>query len=106
MTEDELLAGIGEALTLAGWCWTHIRRSDTITMGMTGLPDIIACHVMRDVVLAWELKSETGQLSTDQAGWLRAIRNACVDARVIRPADYDAALQVIIAHAPPIEAFG
>jgi hypothetical protein len=105
MTEDELLAGITEALTLAGWRWTHIRRSDTVTMGMSGLPDIIAAHVMRDVVLAWELKSEHGTLSGDQAGWLTVLRNVCVDARVIRPVDYDRALQVIIGGAHPRQAF-
>ncbi len=55
MTEDELLAGITEALTFGGWRWTHILRSDGVTMGMAGLPDIIAVHAGREIVLAWEL---------------------------------------------------
>lgn len=104
MTEDELLDGITEALTLAGWRWTHIRRSDTITMGSSGLPDIIAAHVMRDDVLAWELKSAHGQLTPDQLGWL-IVLGSKVDARVIRPADYDKALEVIIGGKSPDEAF-
>lgn len=63
MTEDELLLGITEALTIAGWRWTHIRRSDGVTQGASGLPDIIACHPNRDEVLLWELKSKTGRIT-------------------------------------------
>lgn len=106
MTEDELLEGITQAMTLVGWRWTHIRRSDTITMGMSGLPDIIAGDVTRKIVVAWELKSQTGVVSGDQWGWLNVLRVAPgVDARVIRPSDYDAALSVIIGGKDPVEAF-
>ena len=106
MTEDELLSGITEALTYAGWRWTHIRRSDGITMGHVGLPDIIAAHTERDHVLAWELKAERGVLMPDQAAWLVALHaGRCVDARVIRPSMYDAALEVILRGTDPREAF-
>lgn len=33
MSEAELLAGLTDALTLAGWRWMHIRRSDGVTVG-------------------------------------------------------------------------
>lgn len=106
MTEDELLAGVTEALTFGGWRWTHIRRSDGITQGMTGLPDIIAAHAELGLVLAWELKTAKGQPTYDQLAWIRAMSPARdVDARVIRPADYDAALEVILRGASPAEAF-
>jgi hypothetical protein len=102
MTEAELLQGITEALTLAGWTWTHIRRSDGVTMGDPGLPDIIATNSSRGLVLAWELKADRGQLTIDQWAWQRGFRAAVtVDARVIRPADYDRALDVIIGMVNP-----
>lgn len=107
MTEDELLAGITEALTFGGWRWTHLIRSDGVTMGHPGLPDIIAGHPERPIVLAWELKTEKGQASADQWAWLRALQPAlCVDARIVRPADYDPALEVILQGRSPAEAFG
>lgn len=96
MTEDELLLGITEALTIAGWRWTHIRRSDGVTVGNAGLPDIIAVHPDRDEVLAWELKSERGQLTPDQFGWIAGMNRRTIDARVIKPRDYDDALNVIL----------
>jgi hypothetical protein len=107
MTEAELLAGITEALELGGWTWTHIRRSDGVTMGRPGLPDIIATHDDRALLLAWELKTARGPVSIDQLRWLYALgTDERVDARIVRPADYDAALAVIIQGTPPVEAFG
>jgi hypothetical protein len=100
MTEDELLLGITEALTIAGWRWTHIRRSDGVTQGSSGLPDIIACHPTRPDVLIWELKSRTGQPTPDQAGWLAGVRGGRVDARLVRPVDYDDALSIILGDVP------
>lgn len=97
MTEDELLAGITDALTIAGWTWTHIIRSDRVTQGHAGLPDILAGHESRPFVLAWELKKIGGTLTHDQVRWLIALRGASgVDVRVIYPPDYDRALDVII----------
>lgn len=100
MTEDELLAGITEALTLAGWRWSHHRRSDqAILMGDPGLPDIIAVHPTREIpVLAWELKTERGSVTRDQLGWIFDLGAAGLDARLVRPADYDTALSLIVGH--------
>lgn len=96
MTEDQLQTGLIEALELGGWRWTHIRRSDGVTMGSPGLPDLLACHPDRDLVLAWELKDDRRQATPDQAAWLIGMRDRVVDARLIRPADYDTALAVIL----------
>lgn len=105
MTEDELLEGLTDALTLAGWRWMHIRRSDNITVGQQGFPDIIAGHPERDYVLAWELKSREGIVMPDQAAWLIALRVPSIDARIIRPIDYDDALEVILRGRDPSEVF-
>lgn len=102
MTEDELMAGITEALGFGGWTWMHIRRSDGVTMGHEGFPDIIAAHPRRNLVLAWELKSENGQATPAQLRWLLALGGMTgMDVRVIRPRDYDTALHVILTDARP-----
>lgn len=90
MTEDDLLVGVTDALTLGGWLWSHHRRSDlALMMGHTGLPDIIAVHPGRRRLLVLELKTETGRLDPRQREWLAALVGAGVDARIVRPADYD-----------------
>jgi hypothetical protein len=99
MTEEELLAGITEALTLAGWRWSHHRRSDLAQMqGMPGLPDIIAVHPTRKIVLAWELKGEGGRVTGDQVAWIAGLAapDATIDARILYPAHYDRALALIV----------
>lgn len=102
MSEADLLAGLTDALTISGWTWTHIIRSDRVTMGHPGLPDLIAGHEARPFVLAWELKALGGSLSHDQVRWLIALRGASgVDVRVIYPQDYDRALDVILRGSHP-----
>lgn len=97
MTEEELLLGITLALTLGGWTWMHIIRSDGVTAGQAGFPDIIAAHDAVPFGLAWELKSATGSLTPDQLRWQVALRSVrWLDTRTIRPAQYDEALEVII----------
>lgn len=97
MTEDELLAGLTDALTIAGWTWMHIIRSDGVTMGHAGFPDLVAGHEAQPFILAWELKAAGGRITTDQWRWMVALKGSRdVDVRVIRPADYDQALEVIV----------
>ena len=103
MTEDDLLLGLTDALTIAGWQWTHVRRSDEAKlMGATGVPDILAVSEHRRTMLAWELKSEKGQPTYGQLAWLRGLQAVRrLDAQIIRPADYDRALSVILNADPP-----
>lgn len=97
MTEDELLEGLTDALTLAGWRWFHVRRSDrALVQGFQGWPDIFAVHPTRRIQIAMELKAEDGQASPDQLGWIAALRAAGLDCLVIRPGDYDRMLRVIL----------
>jgi hypothetical protein len=98
MTEDELLAGVTEALTYGGWRWRHARRDDlALVMGDPGLPDLVAVHLHRGIVLTWELKAARGVLAAEQAAWLGGFARATmIDSRVIRPADYDDALAIIL----------
>lgn len=102
MTEDELLLGVTDALTIAGWTWTHARRSDQARlMGQPGVPDIIAVSEHRRTMLAWELKTANGTPTYDQVAWLRALRAVrAIDARIVRPSDYDAVVQTILSGNP------
>jgi len=96
-TEDDLLAGVADALTLGRWDWTHARRSDLATlMGTPGVPDIIAVHE-RGTLLALELKSDHGSPTADQLRWItRLARAQAVDARVVYPDQYDALLVELV----------
>lgn len=94
MTEDDLLVAITDALTLTGWRWSHVRRSDrALSMGYPGLPDVLAIRGKR--VLAWELKSARGRVTDPQRLWLEVWERVGADARVIRPIDLDAVLELI-----------
>jgi hypothetical protein len=103
MTERELLEALAEALELTGWTWMHIIRSDGVTQGDRGFPDLIAGKQGVDWMLAWELKSATGQPTADQLGWQLALRHSGIDVRIVRPVDYDRALEVIVRGRDPRE---
>ncbi len=97
MTEDELLEGITDALTLAGWHWFHVRRSDrAIVQGRQGWPDLFAVHATRRLTLVLELKTEDGRLESEQGYWFHALAQAGHNPVVIRPGDYDRILSVIL----------
>lgn len=102
MTEDELFEGITQALTIAGWRWSHIRDSRGITVGDSGLPDIIAVHPTRGLVLAWELKGTNGKPTGDQVAWIAGMSAPGVklDARILYPGHYDRALAFITGKTP------
>ncbi len=98
MTEEELLAGVTDALTIGRWDWTHARRSDLAQlMGTPGVPDIFAVSGERGMLLALELKSDHGQPTRDQARWLTRLSKARhVDARIVYPDLYDALLRELV----------
>ena len=97
MTEDELLEGITDTLTMGGWLWTHARRSDlAITQGTPGIPDLFAVHPGRRAFVALELKSNHGQPTADQSLWLTALARAHIDTRLVYPADYDALIVELV----------
>ena len=94
MTEEELLIAVTDALTIFGWRWSHIRRSDrAITMGHPGLPDIIAARHGR--LKFYELKTAKGQLTQDQFAWQLDMppNSYAVEYRLVRPADLDDVIQ-------------
>lgn len=109
MTEDELYQGIADALTIAGWRWYHVIRSDgrSAGTGAVGFPDLFAVHPTRAQAFAWELKGDGGVMSTDQWAWIGPLAVVATligqpgrfDARVVFPHDYDRALDYILGRA-------
>lgn len=90
MTEDELLTGVIEAAASGGWLTFHVRGWHAgIIQGHVGFPDLVAVHRERGLLVAIETKTATGRVDEAQERWLRALRAAGVDARVVRPDDYD-----------------
>ena len=90
-SEDDLLRGITDALTVGGWRWHHVRRSDrAIQQGQGGWPDIFALHPERGETFVAELKAEHRRVEPLQADWLEVFGACGIPARVIRPAQYDA----------------
>jgi hypothetical protein len=86
-SEDELLLAAEARLTLGGWRWHHIRRSDeAVQQGDPGWPDIVG--VRGPVLLVRELKAEKGRYEPGQREWLEAIAGVTrVDVGTWRPRD-------------------
>jgi hypothetical protein len=102
MTEDQLLIGLLELLGLLGWRSIHLRRSDRALLqgaGAAGFPDIFAM-APGGRMLAIECKSDRGIPTPEQIAWLSGFRSLGVEATVIRPASYDAAIAWIRGKAP------
>lgn len=93
MTEAELEAGVIELARLLGWRCAHFRAARTlhgwrtpVTADGAGFPDLLALKDGR--ILAAELKSTRGRVSSEQAGWLEAFERAGGSCHVWRPADW------------------
>lgn len=52
-----------------------------------GFPDLVL--VFEGQMLFWELKKELGKTTEYQDEWLNEIRSCGLEARVVRPSDYD-----------------
>lgn len=108
MTEDELLTGVTDTLTLGGWRWQHIRRSDrALVQGHPGFPDVVAAHPdkplkcgecgagvdrMTGGVIAIECKSATGRATPDQIDWLALLEAGGWVGTILRPQHFDQAV--------------
>ncbi len=62
-----------------------------------GFPDLL---MVRDRVIAAELKSEKGKTSPEQDAWLAQFRAAGIETYVWRPADWDELVRVLTADGP------
>jgi VRR-NUC domain len=96
MSEDDLLSGLLELMSYTGWRAYHVRRSDrAVVMGAggRGFPDIIAVHPEGSRLVAIECKSDRGVPTPDQLAWIFAFRHhPTIEATIVRPSTYDAAI--------------
>jgi hypothetical protein len=104
MTEDELVYGLLELMGYTGWRAYHIRRSDRALVqgvGGHGFPDIVAVQPSTHRMVAIECKSDHGIPTPDQLEWVFEFRNhPTIEATIVRPATYDAAIAWIQGLAP------
>jgi len=78
ITEEQFSGQVEDLLKMLGWRWCHFRPARTekgwrtALTGDKGLPDIIAARPPR--LIFAELKSEDGELSPEQEGWIAALK--------------------------------
>lgn len=88
MTEAELLDTLRQAARMSGWLTYHALRSEA---SEPGFPDLVAVRDGR--LLLWELKSDTGRLTSEQKQWLAELQHVTrLDVNIVRPDDLTEAL--------------
>lgn len=71
--ESEFQRDVVATLRTLGYLATSIRRSDGVTIGDVGLPDVLAVHPITGAFLALELKADPRRHATPaQVEWLVA----------------------------------
>lgn len=85
MSEAVFQAQVKELAQLFRWHVYHTHRSQ---YSEAGFPDLIC--VRDGVIVALELKTETGKVTAEQTTWLAELGEVPgVTARLIRPSDFD-----------------
>jgi hypothetical protein len=99
MSEAELQSAVIELARMFRWRVAHFRPAKTAHGWRTpvqadgkGFPDLL---LVRDRVIAAELKSDAGKLGDDQAAWLDAFEIAGVESYVWRPSDLEQVANVL-----------
>lgn len=83
--------------------WDHAYHTFDSRRSAFGFPDLV---LARDRILFLELKTETGNLSDAQRGWLTALLEAGGEAYVARPRDLDLVAYVLTSRCTPAPAIG
>jgi hypothetical protein len=112
MTETEFTDKIVDLAHTFGWSVAHFRPARTehgwrtpVAYDGKGWPDLVLAHVDHGVMYR-EVKTDSGQVSAEQAAWIALLRVAGADAAVWRPADWPeiqhtlSAGRVIVASTP------
>lgn len=92
-TEAEFQNAVIHLALLAGWQVMHVRASISrggrwaTTTSIPGWPDLVILGHHQALFI--ELKSERGRLTNEQSQLLDQLRDAGLDARCWRPADWD-----------------
>lgn len=85
---------IRQMAELYGWICYHTHDS---RRSAPGFPDlcIVRPEPADGPVYVWECKTATGKLTMDQSLWLSALHAKRIEARVVRPADFDDLLRLL-----------
>ena len=84
--EEQILQdSIIELAKLLGYLHYHTQDS---RRSPGGFPDLVLSHEKTGFLIFIECKSETGELSVDQAKWSWALLKSAAQYRVLRPADW------------------
>lgn len=90
--EAEVQRTLVDALDVFDYLSYHTHDS---RRSRAGFPDLMAVHRWTHVALAFEVKSELGQLSPDQWAWAEALTSSAIAYLVVRPSNLDDALELI-----------
>jgi hypothetical protein len=99
-TEKQFQAQVVQLARLCGWRVYHTHDSRRCA---PGFPDLLLLRAGQ--FLAAELKTDRGRLTSEQATWLGAFREAGVPAYLWRPSDWPA-IERVLAGAPPVRQDG
>lgn len=97
--EAEFRADVIATLRQLGYLATAIRRSDRVTIGDVGLPDVIAVHEGTGAFFAIELKVGRRRATPEQLRWVAALDKRATLAAVVYPADWPALAAIAAAAA-------
>ncbi len=104
-SESDFQKQVIQLARLYKWKVAHFRAamnrrgqwSTPVQADGAGFPDLL---MVRDRVIAAELKSEKGKTSPEQDEWIAQFRTAGIEAFVWKPADWDAIVEVLTAEVP------
>lgn len=99
-TEEQFLQKVAELARLLGWRCAHFRRgraaitrknrsgwATAVQFDAAGFPDLLL--VRDNCIMAIELKSERGRLSSTQREWLLALSQTNALVFVFKPSDWE-----------------
>lgn len=99
ISENEWQRQVIDLAHLFGWKVAHFRPAQTtkgwrtpVAADGAGWPDLV---LVRERIIACELKRETGKLAPAQQEWLDALTAAGAETHVWRPSDLDAVAEVL-----------
>lgn len=99
LSEKEFQTQVVELARTTGWLVSHFhdsRRQVTRANGQRffigdkdskGFPDLVLVKAPR--VIFWEMKKELGKTTPEQDEWLARLSECGLEARVVRPSDWD-----------------
>jgi hypothetical protein len=101
MSEKEFQRAVVKTLKRQGW---RVFVVPDMRKTLAGLPDLLAIHARHHILLAWELKATKTRVTDMQLATLATLAFVPgVDARIVRPKDWDA-LRDAIWSADPVAA--